>query len=464
MTESNEGCMPKVVNWRRILRVFNVGHQIYPLEPIASKDCEFIVIDSKVRIRVIHISPENLRRSLINANNIDFNIHSKRNSLSEEYWFTKWNKPLKIGTCNCSFRRSLRLSVISNQPTSQNNDKRLSKCSLDSTPTKIINVETFVERLIQETFFEAFQEYYMQSLKKSGNVNLAYEPSEEDDVVVTLRKKFKHPNRHLPEDAKHSERICSHKRAKKRPVVLLLHGIGSTADVWWIVMNSLIIKGYEVVAPDLLGHGYSSAPDKASLYTFDNLLLQIVSIFDHYVGTDEKRKCIIIAHSFGCSLATALYQHRAQQIVQIILISGGGPTPLAPPVHEDQISPYGCIHNLLHPLLICGVKRSFFYSSRGKYFRACSTECAVPAHILKYYEKGQSWPQGDAAYHRKIMIPTLLVHGLQDKNVTLVQECEMERTIPRAFLELIPNAGHMAMIETPEHLTHMILCFLDLWS
>lgn len=105
----------------------------------------------------------------------------------------------------------------------------------------------------------------------------------------------------------------------------------------------------------------------------------------------------------------------------------------------------------------------------------------MPNHILKYITNGQSWPEGDAAFHRRILIPTLLVHGLQDTHVTLVQECEMERvsfinsefgieifllfqTIPRAFLELIPNASHMCMLETPEHLSHMIMCFIDWWS
>lgn len=139
--------------------------------------------------------------------------------------------------------------------------------------------------------------------------------------------------------------------------MFLLHGIGSSADVWWIVINSLVHKGYEIVAPDMLGHGFSSAPDKAAYYTFQNLLLQSLTIFDRYMTNNEKRKCIIIAHSYGCSLATAMYQHRPAHISQLVLISGGGPTPLAAPVSEDEISPFGCMYNLLRPLLFCGVKR-----------------------------------------------------------------------------------------------------------
>jgi len=78
--------------------------------------------------------------------------------------------------------------------------------------------------------------------------------------------------------------------------------------------------------------------------------------------------------------------------------------------------------------------------------------------------RGQNWPEGDAAFHRRILIPTLLVHGMKDTEVTLVQECEMERTIPRACLELIPTAGHLSLLETPEQLSHMILCFVNWWA
>lgn len=105
-----------------------------------------------------------------------------------------------------------------------------------------------------------------------------------------------------------------------------------------------------------------------------------------------------------------------------------------------------------------------FYSSRGKHFDACEPQTAVPSYVLRYIMEGQNWPEGDAAFHRRILIPTLLVHGLQDSSVTLVQECEMERTIPRSFLEVIPTAGHLAMVETPEQLCHMLLCFFQWWS
>lgn len=72
-----------------------------------------------------------------------------------------------------------------------------------------------------------------------------------------------------------------------------------SADVWWLVLTSLVNKGFEVIAPDMLGHGYSSAPGKSKSYSFHKLLLHAITIFDHYLGGDEKNKCILIGHSYG---------------------------------------------------------------------------------------------------------------------------------------------------------------------
>ena len=52
---------------------------------------------------------------------------------------------------------------------------------------------------------------------------------------------------------------------------------------------------------------------------------------------------------------------------------------------------------------------------------------SLPAYVQHHLAVGQSWPEGDVAFHRKITVPTLLVHGLKDKYVSLVEMCEMER-------------------------------------
>ena len=49
---------------------------------------------------------------------------------------------------------------------------------------------------------------------------------------------------------------------------------------------------------------------------------------------------------------------------------------------------------------------------------------------------------------------------MKDPLVSLVEMCEMERTIPKAYLELIPLAGHMLMQDQPSELNIMMKKFI----
>ena len=61
-------------------------------------------------------------------------------------------------------------------------------------------------------------------------------------------------------------------------------------------------------------------------------------------------------------------------------------------------------------------------------------------------------------------MPTLLIYGLKDPFVSLVEMCEMERTIPKAYLELVPLAGHMIMLDQPRELNSMMRRFIEKYS
>lgn len=88
----------------------------------------------------------------------------------------------------------------------------------------------------------------------------------------------------------------------------------------------------------------------------------------------------------------------------------------------------------------------------------------LPPSIYRNVLSGQVWGDGDSAFYRRVTVPTLLVYGMRDKVVTLVEECEMERTIPKSFLELIDSAGHMVMLDEPEKLNKMLCKFIQSWS
>ena len=73
------------------------------------------------------------------------------------------------------------------------------------------------------------------------------------------------------------------------------------------------------------------------------------------------------------------------------------------------------------------------YTPRGKRFEPVTSDekniAAVPRYVIDNVNMGQYWPEGDMAFHRRITIPTLLLHGMKDDKVSFVEMCEMEKVI-----------------------------------
>ena len=211
------------------------------------------------------------------------------------------------------------------------------------------------------------------------------------------------------------------------PILFFLHGVGGSADIWNSQLKYFLSKGYQVIAPDMIGHGFSSCPDKASAYTFTKIFKDIITIFDAYVP--EGKTCVVIGHSYGCSFGAALARTRPEKIVTLIMIASGGPTPLAPPPNLSKYPRW--MINFFQLALECKFRsQQHKYNPRGKTIKF-KEAFDVPPYVFKHVMLGQVWPEGDAGFHRRISVPTLLVYGMRDTLVSLVEECEMERTIPK---------------------------------
>ncbi len=74
---------------------------------------------------------------------------------------------------------------------------------------------------------------------------------------------------------------------------LLVHGISSNADGWWRVGPAVAEMGYEVVAPDLRGHGTSGPGDEYTLAAYARDLVELGSEWD-----------LVLGHSLGGAAVT----------------------------------------------------------------------------------------------------------------------------------------------------------------
>src|SRR3989344_7188178 len=89
-----------------------------------------------------------------------------------------------------------------------------------------------------------------------------------------------------------------------RATLLFIHGLSGSSSAWW-PYERILENRYNIISPDLRGHGKSQKLLFYGAYTPELIADDIVKLLEHL----EVKHCIIIAHSFGTLLAlTALRQ------------------------------------------------------------------------------------------------------------------------------------------------------------
>jgi pimeloyl-ACP methyl ester carboxylesterase len=104
----------------------------------------------------------------------------------------------------------------------------------------------------------------------------------------------------------------------KAPALLLLHGFPTSSHMFRDLIP-LLADRYHVVAPDLLGFGFSDAPDRTGFrYTFDNLA-KIVDAFTETIGLG---RYAIYVFDYGAPVGFRLAITHPERITAIISQNG----------------------------------------------------------------------------------------------------------------------------------------------
>ena len=243
-----------------------------------------------------------------------------------------------------------------------------------------------------------------------GVANVAFE-EEEDEVIVDdipdgghesdAYRRLQEENEIIPQQQQ--EPVANNtgegmtRLKKPNPVLFFIHGVGGSGDTWITQLEYFSQLGYEVVAPDLLGHGFSSVPDSPKSYLFTKLFNDLLVIFDHYVlglgGLD--REAVIVAHSYGCSFAAALARTRPANVRQLVMLACGGPTALAPPPTKAVKKAENRMR-LLRMMICWKKKRKKRYDARSAVGKTIKVEESfeMPSYVFKHIMNGQRWPEG----------------------------------------------------------------------
>jgi pimeloyl-ACP methyl ester carboxylesterase len=247
---------------------------------------------------------------------------------------------------------------------------------------------------------------------------------------------------------------------KGAPVVILLHGFGSSLDTWepWA---KILADRYRVIRFDLPGFGLTG-PDPTGDYSDARSIQVLAGLMDAL----SVERATLIGNSLGGKLAWMFAAARPERVDKLVLISPDG---FASPGFEYGKKPDVPVFVRLLPYILpASLVRASLAPAYGD--KAALTDALVDryrdlmlapgvrsAMIARMEQVALAPPE---PLLRRITAPTLLVWGAHDGMIPFSNASDYLKSIPNSRLAELPTLGHVPMEEAPAESVQPVLAFL----
>ena len=231
------------------------------------------------------------------------------------------------------------------------------------------------------------------------------------------------------------------------PPIVLIHGAGGSHLSWPPEFRRLV--GYNVYAIDLPGHGKSDSHGEQTITAYADQVLTWMEALNLY-------RVFVIGHSMGGAIAMSIAVNAPARVVGLGLLGIGIPLE----VHKD------ILENLSNPMMVPAALNRL---------KALSFGTGVNPRLVELVSKRLaetriSVLQGDflacIRYNMMDVIemidqPVILITGAKDRIVPLRHVQLLSKKIKGTELVVIPDAGHMVMLEHPTEVVERLMKFLQ---
>ena len=231
------------------------------------------------------------------------------------------------------------------------------------------------------------------------------------------------------------------------PVLTLLEGIGADIAGWRRNIPTLASE-LRVVAIDHRGNGASGEPPGPC--TMTTFVEDALAVLDE-LGVER-------AHVYGQSFGGMVAQEMALTYpdrVRTLALAGTHPGPAHAIAVAGRTVPKGEPWRALYAPGFPEVRPDVVAEDR----RVAAAQPDHPRGQRRQWEAMQTWDAFDRL--PQIAVPTLVVHGTEDRVVAPGNAELLARRIPGAELRLLEGAGHVFWSERPEFADRLVLDFIE---
>jgi pimeloyl-ACP methyl ester carboxylesterase len=234
---------------------------------------------------------------------------------------------------------------------------------------------------------------------------------------------------------------------KEQPPVILLHGAGSSHQIWAASIRRL--ESQRVFAIDLPGHGKSTSLGQQSISAYSDQIVEFLAALGLY-------HAVFVGHGMGGAIALEMAIRHPSHTAGLGLISTGAHLGVDPEMA-------GAFSN---PLTLSGALHSFQQKAFGP-----STPPNLQEKCLEEMKRTRSsvlaadWFASTQFDQRgsilQVNVPAWIIVGSDDQLTPVAYAHFLAGRIPAARLEVIPNASHMVILEQPERVANCLQQFLS---
>jgi len=248
------------------------------------------------------------------------------------------------------------------------------------------------------------------------------------------------------------------------PPIVLIHGFASSTLVWSKVFLEFAAEGFRVIAPDLLGYGYSAKPRD-----FDYTIGAQARMIDRLLETIGLDRVIVVGSSYGGAIAATIaldYPERVERLVLVGAVTNNEPTRyllmrlFGSPLIGDILSPLLIGSRLLLKRRMKRVYDRHSWVLDDKRLEARHQPLRTAAAHRAIIRTVRRW-DADRIHREAHLIKhsTLMLWGDNDVETPLRFGEQLHEAMRDARLIVFRNCGHLPHEEFPQAFTEVVLDF-----
>jgi len=221
------------------------------------------------------------------------------------------------------------------------------------------------------------------------------------------------------------------------PPVVLVHGLGLSADSWFRNGAVLAAGGYRVLAPDLPGFGRSGGSGAATSVGEQSAFLT------RWSQALDLPAAVYVGHSLACQTVLHFAATHPDRVRALVLAAPSGDGGMTRRLTRQAIGFFG---NLPKESLALAMIVAQAYLMAG------------PVRVLR------TWVLGARHDPRpllpRVRAPTLVIHGERDPIVDLAFARSLAESLPDGEVVIVPRMAHAVLFDRSGQFNEAVLRFL----